>query len=106
MTHSKSARSSTTPWYSRGYLPHFDQAAGRQFITFRLADSIPQKLIEKLEEELAKEKDKFLRLFAEFENYKKRTSKERIDLFKTANHLVHHPALALPDQLVLIPPPF
>lgn len=30
------------------------------------------------------EKDKFLRLFAEFENYKKRTTKERIDLFKTA----------------------
>lgn len=35
-------------------------------------------------EELAKEKDKFLRLFAEFENYKKRTSKERVELFKTA----------------------
>ena len=31
------------------------------------------------------EKDKFLRLFAEFENYKKRTTKERLDLFKTAN---------------------
>ncbi|NIJ46182.1 molecular chaperone GrpE [Wenyingzhuangia heitensis] len=30
------------------------------------------------------EKDKYLRLFAEFENYKKRTSKERIELFKTA----------------------
>jgi len=30
------------------------------------------------------EKDKFLRLFAEFENYKKRTTKERIELFKTA----------------------
>lgn len=40
---------------------------------------------EQLKEELAKEKDKFLRLFAEFENYKKRTAKERIDLFKTAN---------------------
>lgn len=38
----------------------------------------------KLQEELAKEKDKFLRLFAEFENYKKRTSKERVELFKTA----------------------
>ncbi|GET46727.1 nucleotide exchange factor GrpE [Capnocytophaga felis] len=37
-----------------------------------------------VEEELAKEKDKFLRLFAEFENYKKRTTKERIELFKTA----------------------
>jgi len=36
-------------------------------------------------EELVKvEKDKYLRLFAEFENYKKRTSKERIELFKTA----------------------
>ncbi|MEZ4856383.1 MAG: nucleotide exchange factor GrpE [Gelidibacter sp.] len=39
---------------------------------------------EQLKEQLAKEKDKFLRLFAEFENYKKRTTKERIDLFKTA----------------------
>ncbi|WP_245577707.1 nucleotide exchange factor GrpE [Gelidibacter mesophilus] len=39
---------------------------------------------DQLNEELGKEKDKFLRLFAEFENYKKRTSKERMDLFKTA----------------------
>ncbi len=37
------------------------------------------------EELLAQEKDKFLRLFAEFENYKKRTTKERIELFKTAS---------------------
>jgi molecular chaperone GrpE len=36
------------------------------------------------EEILQVEKDKFLRLFAEFENYKKRTSRERIELFKTA----------------------
>lgn len=40
---------------------------------------------EKLQEDLNKEKDKFLRLFAEFENFKKRTAKERIELFKTAN---------------------
>ena len=40
---------------------------------------------EKLQEELKQEKDKFLRLFAEFENYKRRTAKERIDLFKTAS---------------------
>ncbi|WP_405410069.1 nucleotide exchange factor GrpE [Maribacter sp. Asnod1-A12] len=43
---------------------------------------------ETLNEELAKEKDKFLRLFAEFENYKRRTSKERMDLFKTAGQEV------------------
>ena len=38
------------------------------------------------DELLQQEKDKFLRLFAEFENYKKRTSKERVELFKTANY--------------------
>ena len=40
---------------------------------------------EKLLEDWQKEKDKFLRLFAEFENYKKRTTKERIELFTTAS---------------------
>jgi molecular chaperone GrpE len=40
---------------------------------------------EQLTKDLANEKDKFLRLFAEFENYKRRTTKERIELFKTAN---------------------
>lgn len=44
-----------------------------------------QSTEEQLKEELVKEKDKFMRLFAEFENYKKRTSRERIELFKTAS---------------------
>ena len=39
---------------------------------------------EQLKADLEKEKDKFLRLFAEFENYKRRTSKERVEMFKTA----------------------
>ncbi len=39
---------------------------------------------EQLQDKLASEKDQFMRLFAEFENYKKRTTKERIELFKTA----------------------
>jgi molecular chaperone GrpE len=38
-----------------------------------------------LEASVQEEKDRFVRLFAEFENYKKRTAKERIDLFKTAS---------------------
>jgi molecular chaperone GrpE len=37
---------------------------------------------ESLKENLEKEKDKFLRLFAEFENYKRRTSKERVERFR------------------------
>ena len=43
---------------------------------------------EKLSEDLQNEKDKHLRLFAEFENYKKRTGRERIELFKTAGQEV------------------
>lgn len=43
---------------------------------------------DQLKEDLGKEKDKFLRLFAEFENYKKRTAKERMDLFRTAGQEV------------------
>ena len=53
---------------------------------------------EQLQEELAKEKDKFLRLFAEFENFKKRTTKERIDLFKTANQEVLQAMLPVLDD--------
>ncbi len=44
------------------------------------------KEIQELREQLQNEKDKYLRLFAEFENYKKRTNKERQELFKTATH--------------------
>ena len=40
--------------------------------------------LEQAQADLQEEKDKFLRLFAEFENYKRRTTKERIELFKTA----------------------
>ncbi len=43
---------------------------------------------EQLQENLAKEKDKFMRLFAEFENYKRRTAKERVELFSTASESV------------------
>ena len=41
--------------------------------------------IKSLNDELKDEKDKFLRLFAEFENFRKRTAKERLDLFKSAS---------------------
>lgn len=37
------------------------------------------------EELLAEEKDRYVRLFAEFENYKKRTAKEKMEFFQYAN---------------------
>jgi len=53
---------------------------------------------EKLQDDLAKEKDKFMRLFAEFENYKKRTTRERIELFKTASQDVMVAMLPILDD--------
>jgi Molecular chaperone GrpE (heat shock protein) len=53
---------------------------------------------DQLRKDLAQEKDKFLRLFAEFENFKKRTSKERMDLFKTAGQEVMVALLPVMDD--------
>ena len=44
-----------------------------------------EEKIDALQANVDEEKDRFVRLFAEFENYKKRTAKERIELFKTAS---------------------
>ena len=57
-----------------------------------------QKQIDELTLEVEKEKDQFLRLFAEFENYKKRTSKERLELYKTASQEVVIALLAVVDD--------
>ena len=47
-------------------------------------DNKLKKELEEKEIELAEAKDKYLRLFAEFDNYKKRSIKERLELMKTA----------------------
>jgi len=52
-----------------------------------------------LKDALSQEKDKYLRLFAEFENFKKRTTKERIELFKTAGQEVISSLLPILDDL-------
>ena len=49
------------------------------------APAAPEQEATRTETELAELKDKYLRLAAEFENYKRRTTKERIEMFKTAS---------------------
>jgi molecular chaperone GrpE len=44
-----------------------------------------QNQTEVLKRELEEQKDKYLRLYSEFDNFRRRTSKEKIDFFKTAN---------------------
>jgi molecular chaperone GrpE len=69
-----------------------NNANGEQLIVEELT------IEEQLTKDLVVEKDKFLRLFAEFENYKRRTAKERMELFKTANQEVMQAMLPVMDD--------
>ena len=51
-----------------------------------------------IDDQVKQEKDKFLRLFAEFENYKRRTAKERLELFSTASEEVMVSLLPVMDD--------
>ena len=53
---------------------------------------------EEVKNELKTEKEKFLRLFAEFENFKRRTAKERLELFSTASEEVMVALLPILDD--------
>ena len=45
--------------------------------------------VEKLQQELGEQKDKFIRLYSEFENFRRRTAKEKLELIQSANeHLI------------------
>jgi len=39
-------------WHSRGYLPHFDSPDAIQHVTFHLGDSLPQAVLQRLDNEL------------------------------------------------------
>lgn len=58
-----------------------DENSGQETL---LGENSTNPDILKLEAELLEMKDKYLRLMAEFENYKRRTSKERMELIDTA----------------------
>jgi molecular chaperone GrpE len=49
-----------------------------------LSNPDEESVTEKIEAELEEQKDKYIRLFAEFDNYKRRNAKERIELIQTA----------------------
>jgi len=77
-----------------------EQVEETQAETVEVEEQVQEELTpeEKLEGELKQEKDKFLRLFAEFENYKRRTAKERIELFSTASEGVMKTLLPVLDD--------
>ena len=62
-----------------------DAIAGTTHLNQAVAE---EDAMEKVQMELDEQKDKYLRLVAEFDNYRKRNAKERLDLMLTANREV------------------
>ena len=58
-----------------------DNVAGTHHLSENLED---EDLVDKLSSELQEQKDKYLRLLAEFDNYKRRSARERVELSQTA----------------------
>lgn len=58
-----------------------ENAAGTSYLNEPVAE---ENEIEKIEDELKEQKDKYLRLMAEFDNFRRRTAKERLELIQTA----------------------
>lgn len=52
----------------------------------------------KIEEELAEMKDKYLRLYSDFENFRRRTAKEKVEFMKTANEELLRALLPILDD--------
>jgi molecular chaperone GrpE len=62
-------------------------------------DSDTENTTEKLELEIQEQKDKYLRLFAEFDNFKRRTAKERMEMFQTAGKEMAISLLEVADDM-------
>ena len=61
-------------------------------------ESTPEKTIEELEARIADLEDKNLRMMAEFDNYRRRTNKEKLELMATAGERIFKEMLPLVDD--------
>jgi molecular chaperone GrpE len=72
-----------------------ENVAGTTHLNEEVAE---ESVMEKLQMELDEQKDKYLRLVAEFDNFRKRTAKEKLDLMQTAGKDVIIPILNVLDD--------
>lgn len=72
-----------------------ENVAGTAHLPEEVAD---ESEVEKLKEELQDQKDKYLRLYAEFDNFKRRNAKERMELIQTAGRDVIQSLLDVLDD--------
>ena len=60
-------------------------SAGERDASETVEKKAGQDLFKKIQDELAEARDKYLRLYAEFDNYRRRTSREKLDMIQGAN---------------------
>lgn len=65
-----------------------------------LSDAVPQtdSQLLKLQNEISEQKDKYLRLYSEFENFRRRTSKEKLEMIQSANEQLIKALLPVVDD--------
>jgi len=54
--------------------------------------------LKKLQDELAEAKDKYLRLYAEFDNHRRRSAKEKLEMISSANEQLLKTLLSVVDD--------
>lgn len=62
------------------------------------AEQQAQGELKKLQDELAETKDKYLRLYSEFENFRRRTAKEKLEMIQSANEQLIKSLLPVVDD--------
>lgn len=83
---------------NKDHLENIDNEQNNVDNTTEISNESDTNVEEQLKDELAKEKDNFLRLFAEFENYKRRTSREKLEMLTTASEGVLSSLLPVLDD--------
>jgi molecular chaperone GrpE len=78
--------------------PMEDQEIQDQMENIMEEPATNDQIILELKKEITDQKDKYLRLVAEFDNYKKRNLKERIDLIKNASQELIQDLLTVLDD--------
>ena len=61
-------------------------------------ESGPADLVKKAQDELAESKDKYVRLYAEFDNHRRRTAKEKLEMIQSANEQLLKALLPVVDD--------
>ena len=62
------------------------------------AEDIQVSELQKLQAEIAEQKDKFIRLYSEFENFRRRTAKEKLEMIQSANEQLLKTLLPVADD--------